>query len=100
MRVAPRRSQRRRSVSVKMRSRKRSPNRSIALSMRRMSIRSLPTPRITGGGLAGRAANASTARPLDRVDDRGGAQGGDDRRQMLHVGDLDIDHDLEKISRA
>ena len=44
----PARSQRRRSASVKMRSRKRSPKRSIACSMRRMSIRSLPRPRIIG----------------------------------------------------
>src|SRR5207248_2315177 len=42
----------------------------------------------------------STARPLDRVDDRGRAQCGDDRRQMLNVGDFDVDHDLEEIRRA
>src|SRR3954454_22360470 len=59
-----------------------------------MSIRSLPTPRIIG------ASSASAARPFDRVDDGGGAQRGDDRRQVFHVGNLDIDHDLEEIGRA
>src|ERR1700732_2024168 len=79
-----------------MRSRKRSPNRSITRSMRRMSIRSLPSPR----SLATLEPRASAARSFDRVDDRGRPQRGDDRCQVLHITDLDVDHDLEKVQRA
>src|SRR5438128_2533448 len=79
-----------------MRSRKRSPKRSITCSMRRMSIRSLPRPRI----IATRERWASAARSLNRVDDRIRPQRGDDRRQLLHIADLDIDHDLEEVQRA
>src|SRR5262245_59509959 len=79
-----------------MRSRNRSPNRSMACSMRRISIRSLPTPRIT----ASSARRRSAARPFDGVDDGGRTQCGDDRGQMLNVSHLDIDHDLEKVGRA
>src|SRR5262249_43730976 len=81
----------RRSTSVKIRSRKRSPKRSITCSMRRMSIRSLPRPRIIA---------ALTARSLDRVDDRVRPQCRDDGRQMLHIAYLDVDHDLEEVGRA
>src|SRR3954452_22174225 len=61
-------------------------------SIRRISIRSLPTPRII--------ASRSAARPLDGVDHRGRPQRGNDRRQMLYVGDLDVDHDFKKIRRT
>src|SRR3546814_2837414 len=42
----------------------------------------------------------STARPLHRIDDRGRTQGRDDVREVLDVGDLDIDQHLEKIGGA
>src|SRR5712691_5558351 len=125
-----------------MRSRKRSPKRSIACSIRRMSIRSLPRPRITRldlwhplaracpghprlpatsfqngqrRGWPGQtrprgawwkgvadviASHSLAARTLDRVDDRRGAQRRDDGRQMLDVGDLDVDQDFEEIDRT
>src|SRR5258708_13991508 len=67
--------------------------------MRRISIKSLPTPRIIAPPPAG-SRTASTARPLDGVDDRGRPQRGDDRRQLLYVGNLNIDHDLEEIRGA
>src|SRR5215813_11206184 len=61
-------------------------------SIRRMSMRSLPRPRII--------ASRSAARPLDGVDHWGRPQRGNDRRQMLYVGDLDVDHDFEKVRRT
>ena len=56
-------SERRRSVSVKTRSRKRSPKRSSVRSMRRMSIRSVPVPTITPA----RSCDVHGAGPSRRV---------------------------------
>src|SRR6516165_3050300 len=65
-------------------------------SIRRMSIRSLPIPRI----IEPCSRRRSAARPVDGVDDRVRPQCGDDRGQMLNVSDLDVDHDLKKIRRT
>src|SRR5712691_10634114 len=54
----------------------------------------------TGGMVVIAGIWALTARALDRVDDRRRTQRRDDRRQVLYVFDLDIDHDLEEIGRA
>src|SRR6185369_11353321 len=43
---------------------------------------------------------ASPARPVDRVDDRGRAQGGDDVGEVADVLDLDVDQDLEEVDGA
>src|ERR1700741_1880191 len=97
-----------------MRSRKRSPKRSITCSMRRMSIRSLPSPRIIADGSSAWTCRdqtrrfvsdaserqTSAARSFNRVDYRIGTQCGYDRRQVLHVADLDVDHDLKEVRRA
>src|SRR5260370_25975548 len=54
----------------------------------------------TGVIIVNTGIGALAARALDRVDDRRGAQRRDDRRQVLYVFDLDIDHDFEEIGRA
>src|SRR5947207_7122702 len=61
-----------------------------------MSITSPPRPSI----IAIRERRASATRSLNRVDDRVRPQRGDDRCQMLHIADLDVDHDLEEVQRA
>src|SRR5262249_20699521 len=63
--------------------------------MRRMSIMSLPMPRIIAY-----PSRPLAARPLDRIDDRVRAQCRDNCCQMLNVANFDVDHDLEAIRRT